>query len=105
MNEIAFAFDIGNVFQPAKIPGYGDSTGFGQLAGDVITILISVAGAAAIIFIIIGGIKLITSSGDEKKLASAQGTITYAIIGLAVTALAFIILQIVQFLLKSKVPV
>ena len=64
-----------------------------------------VAGILSFIFIIIGGIKIITASGDEKKLASAQATITYAIIGLVVTALAFVILRVVQYFLKSNVPI
>ena len=98
------AFLIGpNNFSPAKI--YGTTAGIGKLASDVILILTSTAGALSLMFIVIAGIKFVTSGGDPKKLASASSTLTYAIIGLAVTILAFVILRIVQFFLRSTVPV
>lgn len=97
-------FSIDDVFSPALRISRGGGFGtFGDLATVILTILTTAAGAIAVIFIIIAGIKFVTSSGDEKKLASAASTITYAIIGLIVTALAFVILQIVQYLLGAKV--
>lgn len=91
-------FKISDFFQPAR-----HFCNFGILSSDILTILISAAGALAFIFIIVGGIKLVTSSGDPKAIANARGTLTYAIIGLVVTILAFIIVQVVQFFLKAKV--
>jgi len=93
-------FDIMDVFQPAKRFG-----SFGQLASDVLLILVSLAGALAIIFIMLSGFKFVTSSGDEKKLASARATLTYAIIGIAVVILAFVIVQILQYFLQSSIPI
>ncbi len=87
------------IFPPARFAN------FGELATDIIQILVSVAGAVSIIFIIIAGIKIITASGDEKKMASAKATLTYAIIGLIVTILAFVILQVIQYFLKSNVAI
>jgi len=97
------AFDIRGVFQPADI--YPQSTGFGKLASDVLLILTGTAGSLSLMFIVIAGIKFVTSGGDPKKLASATSTLTYAIIGLAVTILAFVILRIVQFFLRSSVAI
>ena len=99
------AFSIKEVFPPAQITGYGEASGVGVLASDIILILTGVAGIVAIIFIIIGGFKFLTSSGDEKKLASATGTLNYAIIGLAVVILAFVIIKVVQYFLKSEIPI
>lgn len=93
-------FDIMDVFQPAKRFG-----SFGQLASDVLLILVSLAGALAMIFIMLSGFKFVTSSGDEKKLASARATLTYAIIGIAVVILAFVIVQVLQYFLQSSVPI
>lgn len=93
-------FDIMDVFQPAKRFG-----SFGQLASDVLLILVSLAGALALIFIMVSGFKFVTSSGDEKKLASARATLTYAIIGIAVVILAFVIVQILQYFLQSSIPI
>ena len=106
MKYLAASFSIRGVFQPARdIGGYRTSGGFGVLASDVLLILTSTAGALSLMFVVIAGIKFVTSGGDPKKLASASSTLTYAIIGLAVTILAFVILRIVQFFLRSAVPI
>ena len=103
MNKsLAFRIDE-TIFPPAgKFP---TTEGVGFLATDIISILTSVAAAIAIIFIIISGFKYVTSSGDEKKLASATATLTYAIIGLVVVILAFIIIRVVQFFIGADVPI
>lgn len=88
----AYAFDIKTVFRPA-----GLFSNFGNLISSIISILITASFVIAIFFIIIGGLKIVTASGDMKKIQAAQQTITYAIIGLAVTVLAFVILQITQY--------
>ena len=94
------AFQINETFfPPARFQT------FGELANPIITILISVSGAISFIFIIIGGFKFVTSSGDQKKIASASSTLTYAIIGLAVSILAFIIVQALQTFLGSSVEI
>lgn len=99
MNIYAFEINESN-FPPAGVVG-----SFGVLATKVVTILIGISGSIAIILIIIAGIRFVTSGGDPKKLAGAQATITYAIIGIAVTVLAFIILQALQVFLGSSVGV
>ena len=102
--RLAQGFTINeNFFPPAG--KFQTSEGIGILATYIVLILTSIAGAIAIIFIVIAGIKLVTSSGDEKKLASATGTLTYAIIGLAVVVLAFVIIRLIQFFLGAEVPI
>lgn len=63
------------------------------LIGSIVNILLYVAGVVAIIFMILGGLKLITSTGDSGKVASGRNTILYASIGLIVTVLAYAIVQ------------
>lgn len=57
-----------------------------------------VAGIAAIIMIMIGSFKYITSNGDSNNVQSAKNTILYAVIGLAVAAAAP---SIVSFVLSK----
>ena len=52
---------------------------------------IGVAGVVAVAFIVLGGIKYITSSGDAGKLQQAKNTILHALIGLVIVGLAFAI--------------
>lgn len=62
--------------------------------------VIAVAGVIAVIFVIVGGVQYMTSSGDANKVKKAKDTILYAIIGLIVCVLSFAIVNfvIVKFL-------
>lgn len=61
----------------------------------VINVLSVMVGVAAVIMIIIGGFKYITSNGDSGNVNSAKNTILYAIVGLVVVALAQFIVRFV----------
>jgi len=61
----------------------------------VINLLSVLVGVAAVIMIIIGGFRYITSAGDSTKVTSAKNTIIYAIIGLIIVALAQLIVHFV----------
>lgn len=50
--------------------------------------MLYVAGVTSTLFLIIGGMRYITSTGDAARIASAKNTILYAIIGLIVTIVA-----------------
>ncbi len=52
------------------------------------------AGFLSIVFIFIGGISFITSGGNEDKIKQAVSTIRYAIVGLIITILAVLIVNI-----------
>jgi hypothetical protein len=52
-------------------------------------------GVVAVIMIIIGGFKYITSGGDSGNVSGAKNTILYAVIGLVVVALAQFIVRFV----------
>ncbi|HSX06238.1 MAG TPA: pilin [Candidatus Saccharimonadia bacterium] len=54
----------------------------------IVNIFSFVIGVVAVIMIMVSGYRYISSGGDSSKVASARSTITYAIIGLVVTALA-----------------
>lgn len=58
--------------------------------------LVELAGAVLFIMLVVGGFKFLFSGGDQKKLESAKGTITNAIIGLVVIAVAFLILKTID---------
>ena len=59
-------------------------------------------GIIAVIVIVIGGIKYMTSTGDTQKVQSAKNTIMYAVIGLIVTLAAFAITSFVIGALDGK---
>lgn len=102
LDAYAASFNIGGAFQPANL-FVGKS--LGNLVTSIITILTSAAAIIAVFFIIIGGIKIVTASGDMKKIQAARQTVFYAIIGLVVTILAFVILQVTQFLFGANIHI
>lgn len=61
----------------------------------VVNLLSIIVGVAAIIMIIVGGLKYILSSGDSGNVNSAKNTILYAVIGLVVVLLAQVIVRFV----------
>ncbi|MFZ1484402.1 MAG: pilin [Candidatus Saccharimonadales bacterium] len=62
---------------------------------NVINIFSAVVGIAAVLMIIYGGFRYITSGGDSGKVSSAKNTIIYAVIGLVIVALAQFIVKFV----------
>lgn len=66
-----------------------------HLLSIVIQILSIVVGVAAVIMIIVGGLRFITSGGDSSNAASARNTILYAIIGLVIAVLAQVLVHFV----------
>ena len=62
---------------------------------NVINLLSIVVGIIAVIMIIIGGFRYVTSGGDSNAISSAKNTILYAIVGLVIAVLAQIIVRFV----------
>lgn len=91
--------------------GIGDGAGAAQgkdqssdLFGDqgvfrtITNVLLFIIGAIAVIMLIIGGIRYVTSSGDSAAVTSAKNTILYAVVGIVVAILAY---AVVNFVITS----
>ena len=65
------------------------------LIAKIINILSVLIGAIAVVMIIIGGFRYVTSAGNAEGTKAARNTIVYAIVGLIVVALAQIIVHFV----------
>lgn len=59
--------------------------------GEILKKIIGVTGIIAAIFVVIGAITYITAAGDPGKIKKGRDTIIYALIGLVLAALAFVI--------------
>lgn len=73
-------------------------TGDDNIFVTIANILSLVAGAVAVVMIIVSGITMITSGGDSAKVKKSRDTIIYAAIGLVVVVASR---TIVLFLIKS----
>lgn len=93
----------GNYPESVKSACGCDTSNTNTLPNVIVNILngvIAVAGVIAVVFVIVGGVQYMTSSGDANKVKKAKDTILYAIIGLIVCVLSFAIVNfvIVKFL-------
>ncbi len=66
-----------------------------SIAKTIVNIFSIVVGATAVIMIIYGGFRYITSGGDSNKVGSAKNALIYAIVGLIIVALAQVIVHFV----------
>lgn len=76
----------------------GDEAGFNALLTKIINVISVIVGVVAVIMIIYGGFRYITSGGTPEKVTGAKNTILYGIIGLIIVALAQVV---VRFVLKQ----
>lgn len=64
-----------------------------DLIANVISLLLFVAGAVAVVFIIVGGYRYITSAGNEETAEKGKNTVVNAVIGIAVIILSYVIIN------------
>jgi Type IV secretion system pilin len=76
----------------------GDEDSFNTLLTKIINVISLLVGVVAVIMIIFGGFKYITSGGDTTKVTGAKNTILYGLVGLVIVALAQVL---VRFVLKQ----
>src|SRR4051794_31871760 len=60
----------------------------GKIASNIVNLFSVVVGAVAVIMIIYGGFRYITSGGSSERVGAAKNTLIYAIIGLIIVVLA-----------------
>jgi hypothetical protein len=80
----------------AGVPG-GASPGntINITVDNAINFISMAVGAVAVIMLIVGGFRYVTSSGSEESVKGAKNTIMYALIGLVIVAVAQIVVQFV----------
>jgi hypothetical protein len=79
---------------PEDIPTGGLTKGQTVLSNSI-TLLITSIVILSLFFVIFGGFKWMTSQGDKAKLDAARKTITYAIVGLVLAILSFMIVSFI----------
>lgn len=67
----------------------------GNMIGGLINLIYIVSTISFFFVLLMGGVKWITSSGDEKKLASARASITHGAIGLGIVFIAWALMNLI----------
>ncbi|MBI4089321.1 MAG: hypothetical protein HY424_01280 [Candidatus Levybacteria bacterium] len=73
----------------------GSGLGVGGVLGGFVQLFFILAAIVAVIYLIYGGIKWITSRGEKDQVESARNHIIAAIVGLIVVFLAFFLINFV----------
>ena len=91
---------------PPGIPDMGHSTGHGnyfKYDKDIVLVftegakfLLKIAGGFALFILILGGVYYITSGANPDGQSKAKKTITYAIIGLAIALVSYVIIMVAE---------
>lgn len=85
---------VQNIGLPQFVLRGGRTTGVGGLFTIILPYVFIAAGIALLIYLIVGGLQLMTSRGDPKAVQGAQTRITNALIGFAIVILAYFIVQL-----------
>lgn len=75
--------------------GLTNLTAGGIISGAINLVLILVA-LVFFFILVLGGLKWVTSGGDEKKVGAARAQITNALIGLAIVFAAWAIMKLIE---------
>lgn len=87
--------DVNTNCNSGQLSGKQTNQKINNLIHTVINLLSIVVGVVAVIMIIVGGLRYITSGGSDTSVTGAKNTILYAIIGLIIVALAQIMVRFV----------
>lgn len=87
--------DIGSLKLPGKKDGDQGKYLQETFLPKITSLIIGSAGGMAMLFVIIGGIQILTAYGNDEKIATAKKTITWALAGLLISILAYSIVQII----------
>lgn len=70
--------------------------------GNIINGFFALSAIAALILIIISGIRLLLSGGDAERVARARRSLLYSIIGFVIVLSSFLILRVISFVTGAE---
>ena len=95
----AFAGTRGNLFGPVPDIGGVSASGTAEIREGILSVLDVILGfmaLIAVIVVVIAGMRLVISQGEEQEKDKAKKTIFYAIVGLVIILFAQAIIGFVQ---------
>lgn len=93
--DVGDTLNLGGDEQPQTYFGEGQNP-IQEFIIRIINFALTIIGSIAIIILIIGGFQMMLSQGNQQKLDEAKDVVKYAIIGLIVTLLSYVIVISVQ---------
>lgn len=111
MNKL-LADIFGTIKPPAPIAGMSGSEGIGKLLNLVFRSMIVIAGVYTLFNLVFAGFAFLSAGDDPKKVAGAWSKIWQSLLGLAISAGAFVLAAIFgqlifgqwDFILNPQIP-
>ena len=91
-----------NTEDTASDSGLATDVSVPTMVGNVIRIILGISGTAALIIVVAGGVKWMTSRGNETKITSARKLMVSGAIGIVIIAAAY---AITSFVMNQMVAV
>ena len=85
------------------LPDVAGADGFRTIIVDFLNAILNFLALIAVVIIVIAGIRLILSQGEDEQKDKAKKTILYAIVGLVVVLFARVIVSLVTVYLANQV--
>jgi len=79
--------------------------GFEVIFANVLSVALALAGIVLFVMLIMGGFRYMTAGGDPKAAGAARNTITYAIIGMLLLLVSYLILLLIERFTGAKITV
>ena len=83
------------VAQKVSVPGLPTTEANDATLRNVFNVVLALAGAVAVAFIVFGGIKFMLSQGEPNEIKQSRDTILYSIIGLVIVVISFMLVNYV----------
>lgn len=81
---------------PSPTPPTGVPTrSLSEMITTISNTILAIVGVVAVLFLILGGFQYIASAGNPEQIGKAKNTVFYAIIGIIVAILAYVIVNFV----------
>lgn len=90
------ADDPSGIFPKKSLREKPENLTFDDIASYIsyaIDVLLAVAGAVAVVYLIIGGYRYITAMGNEDQMKTAKTTMIWAVLGLVIVVCAWLIVN------------
>src|SRR4030042_2801944 len=88
---------------PISDPLGGKFSSLGDIINTLIPYIFALAGLALLLVLIWAGFEMMTSAGDPKKMESAKGRLTGAVLGFVIIFVAYWLVQILEVIFGLKI--
>ncbi len=99
MKVLAQAQDLPKYPTPTggwKIAGDLNNTTVGNIIGELLPYVYVLAGLGLLVMLIVGGVGLMTATGDPGKTKAGWGKISGALIGFLIVFISYFVVQLVE---------